>query len=101
MPTQEQIREALKVVIDPELRHNIVDLGMVRSIDPVEGGRVNVVISLTTPGCPVRTHFQRAVKQAVARVDGVTEVGVGYGVDTDPEKQTLKERLTSRHGPPR
>ena len=54
MPTQEQIREALKVVIDPELRHNIVDLGMVRSIEPVEGGRVNVVVSLTTPGCPVR-----------------------------------------------
>jgi len=58
MPTQEQIREALKVVIDPELRHNIVDLGMVRSIEPGEGGRVNVVVSLTTPGCPVRSHKQ-------------------------------------------
>ena len=77
MPTQEQIREALKVVIDPELRHNIVDLGMVRSIEPVDGGRVNVVISLTTPGCPVRSHFQKAVKQAVSRVEGKLVRNVG------------------------
>src|SRR5436190_3769279 len=99
MPTQEQTREALKVVIDPELRHNIVDLGMVRSIEPVEGGRVNVVVSLTTPGCPVRSHFQKAVKQAVRRLEGVTEVAVGFDVLSDPEKQTLQKRLTSRQGP--
>src|SRR5437763_7736982 len=99
MPTQEQISEALKVVIDPELRHNIVELGMVRSIEPVDGGRVNVVISLTTPGCPVRAHFQKAVKQAVSRVEGVTEVAVGFDVLSDPEKQTLQKRLTTRQGP--
>src|SRR2546423_3478228 len=99
MPTQEQIREALKVVIDPELRHNIIDLGMVRSIEPVEGGRVNVVISLTTPGCPVRSHFQKAVKQAVRGVEGVSEVAVGFDVLSDTEKQTLQGRLTSRQGP--
>jgi len=99
MPTQEQIREALKVVIDPELRHNIVDLGMVRSIEPVDGGRVNVVVSLTTPGCPVRSHFQKAVKQAVSGIEGVSEVAVGFDVLSDPEKQTLQGRLKTRQGP--
>ena len=47
MPTAEQIREALKVVIDPELRHNIVDLGMVRSIETPAEGRVDVDILVT------------------------------------------------------
>jgi len=98
MPTQEQIREALKVVIDPELRHNIVDLGMVRSIEPVEGGRVNVVVSLTTPGCPIRSHFQKAVKQAVGALEGVTEVAVGFDVLSNTEKQTLQQRLPNHQG---
>ena len=52
MPTNEQVTEALKAVIDPELRRNIVELGMVRSIDFFDGGRVDVVVSLTTPGLP-------------------------------------------------
>src|SRR5947199_9581913 len=99
VPTQEEIQEALKVVIDPELRHNIVDLGMVRSIEPVEGGRVDVVVSLTTPGCPVRSHFQKAVKQAVGALEGVSEVAVGFDVLSEPEKQTLQGRLKTRQGP--
>src|SRR5436305_3150460 len=99
VPTQEEIQEALKVVIDPELRHNIVDLGMVRSIEPVDGGRVNVVVSLTTPGCPVRSHFSKAIKHAVGDLEGVSEVIVGFDVLSDNEKQTLQGRLKTRHGP--
>ena len=72
MPTREQILEALKVVIDPELRRDIVELEMVRSIDIKDGGVVDVTVSLTTPGCPIKSHFQTAVADAVAAVDGVT-----------------------------
>jgi ATP-binding protein involved in chromosome partitioning len=72
---------------------------MVRSIDPVEGGRVNIVVSLTTPGCPVRSHFQKAVRQAVGALDGVSEVAVGFDVLSDPEKETLQGRLKSHQGP--
>jgi len=50
MPTEEQIKEALSQVIDPELRKNIVELGMVRSIERHDDGRVDVVVSLTTAG---------------------------------------------------
>ena len=57
MPTREQILEALRVVIDPELRQDIVTLGMVRSIKVSDGGVVDVTVSLTTPGCPIRSHF--------------------------------------------
>ena len=64
MPTRDQILEALKVVIDPELRRDIVELDMVRSIDVQDAtGVVDVTVSLTTPGCPIRGHFQTAVAQ--------------------------------------
>jgi ATP-binding protein involved in chromosome partitioning len=100
MPTTEQIRDALKAVIDPELRHNIVDLGMVRSIEMPAEGRVDVVVSLTTPGCPVRSHFQKAVTDAVRGLGGVEQVNVGFDVLTPQEKSGLQQRLGRPEGLP-
>jgi len=93
LPTEEQVREKLTAVIDPELRRNIVELGMVRSIEIKEDGQVNVTVSLTTPGCPIRSHFQEAVAKQVASLDGVTGVGVGFDVLSDEEKQGLMQTL--------
>ena len=70
LPTKDQITEQLRAVIDPELRKNIVELGMVRSIDVQESGRVEVIVSLTTAGCPIRSHFEQAVDQAGLRAGG-------------------------------
>jgi ATP-binding protein involved in chromosome partitioning len=100
MPTHEEIREALKIVIDPELRHNIVDLGMVRSIEQPEEGRVDVVVSLTTPGCPIRSHFQKGVATAVRALEGVRQVNVGFDVLSQQEKSGLQQRLGRRDGLP-
>ena len=85
MPTQDQIREALRAVIDPELRKDIVELEMVRSIDVHANGVVDVMVSLTTPGCPIRNHFQNAVVQAVRALDGVTGVNVSFDVLSEEE----------------
>jgi ATP-binding protein involved in chromosome partitioning len=93
MPTREQIRDALRPVIDPELRQSIVDLGMVRSIELREDGRVDVVVSLTTPGCPIRSHFQKAVAENVMALEGVRHVNVGFDVLSAEEKQGLQQRL--------
>ena len=56
---RDEIRKALEVVIDPELRRSIVELGMVRSIEISANGVVEVIVSLTTAGCPIKGHFQR------------------------------------------
>ncbi|HYM58709.1 MAG TPA: Mrp/NBP35 family ATP-binding protein [Solirubrobacteraceae bacterium] len=96
MPTENQILEALKVVIDPELRRDIVELEMVRSIDVKDGGVVDVTISLTTPGCPIKSHFQNAVVGAVTGVEGVTRCNVGFDVLSDTEKGALQRKL-GRH----
>src|SRR3712207_3719924 len=99
MPTRDEILEALKVVIDPELRRSIVELEMVRSIDVRDGGVVDVTVSLTTPGCPIKNTFQTAVVQAVRPLGGVTHVNVGFDVLTDQEKSALQLRL-GRNGHP-
>jgi ATP-binding protein involved in chromosome partitioning len=92
-PTKEQITQALKAVIDPELRRSIVELGMVRSIEVGDEGQVDVVVSLTTPGCPIRSHFQSAVVEQVGRLDGVSGVSVGFDVLTNEEKGRLQQSL--------
>ena len=93
MPTKEQVTEKLTGVIDPELRRNIVDLGMVRSIEIGDDGRVDVVVSLTTAGCPIRNHFQQAVVKNVAELDDVSSVEVGFDVLSDEEKSGLQQKL--------
>jgi ATP-binding protein involved in chromosome partitioning len=99
MPTHEQIQDALRKVIDPELRKDIVSLGMVRSIEMPEEDRVDVIVSLTTPGCPIRSHFEKAVKESVGEL-GVNLVNVGFDVLSADEKQTLSQRLGRQGGLP-
>ena len=93
MPSRDEILKALEAVIDPELRQDIVTLGMVRSIEPGAGGRVAVTVSLTTAGCPIRNHFQTAVVQAVGALEGVTGVDVAFDVLSDAEKGALQRKL--------
>ena len=100
MPTREQITEALKAVIDPELRKDIVELEMVRAIDIKDAGVVDVTVSLTTPGCPIKNHFQTAVVKSVSALDGVTRVNVGFDVLSDQEKQGLQRKLGRPGGLP-
>lgn len=89
---QHAVREALRPVMDPELRRSIVDLGMVRSID-VEGGAVAVTLALTTPGCPIRSHFEQAAYEAIGALKGVRRVEVAFDVLTSEERDRLQQRL--------
>jgi ATP-binding protein involved in chromosome partitioning len=93
MPTSEQVTEALRSVIDPELRRDIVELEMVRSIDVHENGVVDVMVSLTTPGCPIRNHFETGVSKAISELDGVTGVNVSFDVLSGDEKAALGRKL--------
>jgi ATP-binding protein involved in chromosome partitioning len=91
--TQEEIRQALSAVIDPELRRSIVELDMVRSVEIGKTGVIDVTVSLTTPGCPIRGHFQKAVAEAVAGLDGVTHCNVYFDVLSDTQKAALQQKL--------
>jgi ATP-binding protein involved in chromosome partitioning len=93
MLSNEQILSALEAVIDPEIRKNVVELGMVRSIEIRDGGEIDVMISLTTPACPIREHFVGAVDEAVSALAGVTKVNVAFDVLSADEKVKLQQRL--------
>jgi ATP-binding protein involved in chromosome partitioning len=90
---EQDIRKALEVVIDPELHRSIVELDMVRSISLSANGVVDVTVSLTTPGCPIKGHFQSAVAQAVSALEGVSHVNVYFDVLSDSQKATLQQKL--------
>src|SRR3984957_4596165 len=89
----EEIRKALEVVIDPELHRSIVGLDVGRSIGPRANGVVDVTVSLTTPGCPIKGHFQTGVAEAVSALEGVTHVNVYFDVLTDTQKSALQQKL--------
>src|SRR5437764_14547934 len=93
MPTRDQVIDALRSVIDPELRRDIVELEMVRSVDVHPNGVVDVMVSLTTPGCPIRSHFQTGVAGAVRELEGVSGVNVSFDVLSDNEKAALGRKL--------
>jgi len=90
---KDEIRRALEVVIDPELHRSIVELDMVRSIETSPNGVVDVTVSLTTPGCPIKGHFQTSVTTAVAALEGVSHVNVYFDVLTDTQKAALQQKL--------
>jgi ATP-binding protein involved in chromosome partitioning len=92
-PTRDQIIDALRPVEDPELHRSIVELGMVRSVDPGPDGRVTLLVALTVPGCPLKNEITRRVDTAVAALEGVTSVAVDFTVMSDQEREALRIQL--------
>lgn len=77
-PTKEQVLEALKIVKDPEIPVNVVDLGLVYEVDVQEDGLVDIAMTLTSVGCPVQELIRADAEMAVGRLEGVTRVNVDF-----------------------
>ncbi len=75
MPTEQEIREALRPVMDPEVGMSVVDMGMIREV-AIEGDAVEVKMVLTAPFCPLAGMITNQVRQAAAAVPGVKEAKV-------------------------
>lgn len=73
--TEAMVYDALKKVIDPELKHNIVELGFIQEMDIVDD-YVHLEIQLTTPYCPYAENIVAEIKRAVEGVKGVKRVEV-------------------------
>lgn len=73
-PSEDEVLEALKSVIDPELGINIVDLGLVYEVDVAESGDVDIQYTLTTMGCPIGPLIEDQMRAFLAPVPGIGEV---------------------------
>lgn len=88
MPTVEEVRQALKDVVDPELKRSLVELGMIKDISVAEG-KVDVTLALTTLGCPMKKKMADDIRTVLARLPGVGEVNVHTAELTPEEKARL------------
>lgn len=74
--TKEQIEEALRDVLDPELGINIVDLGLIYEINLDDKNNVNIKMTLTTPGCPLHDSITFGIQNRLELLEGIGEIDV-------------------------
>lgn len=84
----EQVREALKLVIDPELGQNVVDLGMIYDVSVTDGCVASISMTTTTRGCPATAFIRQAVEDRAWAVEGMefVDVRLTYDPPWSPER---------------
>ena len=92
MVTKEAVMHVLSGIEDPELRKPLTDLDMVKYVN-IDGGRVEVGITLTVPGCPLKARISEDVQAGLSLIEGVESVKVEFDVMTDGQRARLKEKL--------
>ena len=88
----ENIHAALATVSDPELHRPLPDLGMIESVT-FERGAAIVTILLTISGCPMRDRLKSDVHAALAKVDGVKDITLNFGVMNEEQRNNVKKIL--------
>lgn len=74
-PTEQQVRDALRGVIDPEMGIDIVSLGLIYDVR-IDRRHVGIRMTLTLPGCPMHDSILGAVKLVLLELDDVEDVDV-------------------------
>ena len=87
----ENIIKALKTVFDPEIPLDIYELGLVYDVQISEDGDVKVVMTLTTPNCPVAESLPQEVKEKVAAVENVKSVDLELTFEPSWNKDMMSE----------
>ena len=90
-PTEEEVRNLLRAVIDPELGDNIVDLGMAGDITMADG-IVTIGVKLTIRGCPLRAQIQKDIRSRLEVHPWVKKVKIDWGEMTADERTAVMSR---------
>ena len=93
MVTQDQVREALRTVSDPEIGRPIEDIGMLRDIEVLDGGLVRVHVLITIEGCPLKDRITSDVTEALAPLEGVERVDVSLSPMSEEQRAGLVGKL--------
>ena len=93
MTSLDELWAALRPVQDPEIGRSLVELNMVADLR-IESGVVDVEVTLTVSGCPMRETITSRVREALSAVAGVEQVRVTFGVMDDEQRRALRQSLT-------
>jgi len=85
------IVDVLKKVYDPEIPISIYDLGLIYNIDIKENKDVDILMTLTTPHCPVAQELPKQIEDAVATLEKVKRVRVGITWDPPWTQDMISE----------
>jgi metal-sulfur cluster biosynthetic enzyme len=90
-PDRSYVLDALHEVIDPELGYNIVDLGLIYSLEVDAGGMIRIAMTMTTPGCPAQDYIMSGVYERSRSLPGVTnvEIDLVWEPRWSPQKMSL------------
>jgi metal-sulfur cluster biosynthetic enzyme len=93
MATKDDVIEGLREVYDPELHYNIWDLGLVYDID-VQDGDVKLVMTLTTPACPIGPMVTEQIEETIGLLPGIRNVDIEWTFDPpwSPERMSDEAR---------
>ena len=92
MSTAEDVRGALKEVLDPEYPISLVDLGLIRGIE-VDGSPARIKLTYTCMGCPAMDMIQDDVRERLLQMDGIDEVDIEVVWDSWSRKDISKDGL--------
>jgi len=88
---ESEIIKAIKTVFDPEIPVNVYDLGLIYEINVEEDNKVRIVMTLTSPNCPVAEALPEEVREKVAALEGVKSVDLNLTFDPPWTKDMLSE----------
>jgi FeS assembly SUF system protein len=92
---KQQVIAAIQTVYDPEIPINIWEVGLIYEVNVDDDGKAHILMTLTSPNCPVAESLPSDVKEAVTAVEGVTEAEVEITWDPpwDPEMMSEAAQL--------
>ena len=90
MDLREQIIEEIRKIYDPEIPVNIYELGLIYDVK-VKEAKAKIIMTLTSPNCPVAESLPQEVKDSVMQVEGIEEVDLDLVFDPPWEKSMMSE----------
>jgi len=91
MELEKKILNVLKSIFDPEIPVNIFDLGLIYEVNVAEDFKVEIVMTLTAPNCPVAESMPNEVHEKVKAIDGVKDVHVEMTFEPPWDKDMMSE----------
>ncbi len=88
---EDKIINELKIIYDPEIPVNIYELGLIYKIKIDEDHKVHILMTLTTPNCPVAESLPAEVKERVRTIEGVHEVEVELTFEPPWDEEMLSD----------